>query len=106
MFELYIIINIDYVCDIAASSPNIPASISVVMECEQDQPDGSLTDRSLSPRSADTGEANQVVVPRVDDETFQAFYAGTNSTPVVLRQNKVKVSLDDFDHVFMESEDM
>ena len=51
----------------------------------------------------------QVVVPRNDDETFSAFFESSSMTSLrsaVAGDSRVTVSIDDFDHVFLESENM
>ena len=40
-----------------------------------------------------------------DDETFRSFY-DHNDAVTMLTRNKVDVSVDDFDHIFLESENM
>ena len=47
---------------------------------------------------------SKVVVPKPADENFQTFF-GTK-TVEELHADKVEVTVDDFDHVFMESQNM
>ena len=49
-------------------------------------------------------EARTVPVPKADDESFQSFYE--TKSMETLTAAKVSVSVDDFDHIFLESEDM
>ena len=48
---------------------------------------------------------SKVEVPKVDDETFKAFFQKATLAKQSLEE-KVEVTVDDFDHVFMESNDM
>ncbi len=52
----------------------------------------------------ESSDKGPVEVPRIDNETFQDFFQ--TKTVEELSAEKVKVTLDDFDHVFMKSYDM
>ena len=64
----------------ALSTPNLPVSDS---EEEKEKP-------------------ARVEVPRADDETFTKFFENNNSSSL----EKVDVTVDDFNHVFIEANDM
>ena len=54
-------------------------------------------------RKNDSGPV-MVDVPKADEEAISEFFQ--HKTLEELSQERVTVSLDDFDHIFMESQDM
>ena len=49
-------------------------------------------------------EAKTVAVPRLDDDSFTSFFE-SNSMETISAA-KINVTVDDFNHIFLEAEDM